>query len=114
MSDFEYLLFPEFRSENLEPDREFDDSSVFRERISDREGKSWKSGKAPVHREYVGKVHLEGIVRFFPDSPRDRRSSGRDDDIHLLKGLSEVVFDEFPDKGCPTVIGVVEPGGKDE
>lgn len=69
MCHLKNFLFSEFRSENLESDRKFRRSSVFGKRVPDRERKSGYSCKTSVDREYIRKVHLEGIVRLFPDFP---------------------------------------------
>src|ERR1051326_224892 len=54
------------------------------------------AGEVDANREDVAEIHLEGIVRLFPDSERRFRRRRGHDDIALLERLLEILTDQRP------------------
>lgn len=96
MGDFEDLLLPHHRSEDLQSDREVDFAPIFGACVSYGQRESGELSEASVDGEDVSEIHLERIIDLLSKLPSHRGRGGGDDDIDLLVGLVEVLADELP------------------
>ena len=110
MPDHETFLFTEERSEDLEPDREFDTGIIWRSCESDRNCESWNPRERCRNREDILEIECEGIISFLSDLPGNRRCGRRDEDIYLRECFRKILSNELTHTRCFFVIRIIESG----